>query len=47
MNETSTLLQLKNPPPPPPSNHGCSLTPSLLIAVQLRVQLENLDEVCD
>lgn len=40
MNETSLLVQSR-------SNHGCSLTPGLLIAMQLRVQLENLDDKCD
>lgn len=40
MNKITTLVQSS-------SNHSCSLTPGLLIAMQLQVQLGNLADKCD
>lgn len=40
MNKITTLVQSS-------SNHSCSLTPGLLIAMQLQVQLGNLTDKCD
>lgn len=39
MNKITVLVQSG-------SNHSCSLTPGLLIAMQLRVQLGNLADLC-
>lgn len=39
MNEIAVLVESS-------SNHSCSLTPGLLIAMQLQVQLGNLADSC-